>query len=278
MVVSPDGFGELLWGVAPRTAVADRAGTDTAVILYTSGTTGRPKGAELTHANLDSNAQVSLELFSMTSDDIILGALPLLHAFGQTCTLNTAVASGATLVPVPRFDAEKVLATIERDRVTVFAGVPTMFAALLHHPAHAQFDTSSLRLCISGGAAMPVEILRGFEATFGSVILEGYGLSETSPVASFSHPDRERKVGSIGTPVQGVEMKVVDGSRSEAPRGESGEIAIRGNNVMKGYWRRPEATAEGQPRRSTTTAGSTAVTSNASTKMDTSSSSIARRS
>jgi long-chain acyl-CoA synthetase len=244
MVISPDGFGELLWGVTPRTEVVDRAGTDTAVILYTSGTTGKPKGAELTHANLDSNAQVSLELFLMTAGDIILGALPLFHAFGQTCTLNTAVASGATLVPVPRFDAEKVLATIERDRVTVFAGVPTVFAALLHHPAREQFDTSSLRLCISGGAAMPVEILRGFEEAIGSIILEGYGLSETSPVASFSHPDRERKVGSIGTPVEGVEMKVVDESRNEVPQGESGEIAIRGNNVMKGYWRRPEATAE----------------------------------
>jgi long-chain acyl-CoA synthetase len=114
MVISPDGFGELLWGVTPRTEVVDRAGTDTAVILYTSGTTGKPKGAELTHANLDSNAQVSLELFLMTAGDIILGALPLFHAFGQTCTLNTAVASGATLVPVPRFDAEKVLAAIER--------------------------------------------------------------------------------------------------------------------------------------------------------------------
>jgi long-chain acyl-CoA synthetase len=244
MVVSSEGFGELLWGVAPRPEVANRAGHDTAVLLYTSGTTGKPKGAELTHANLGSNAQVSLELFGMTSDDIILGALPLFHAFGQTCTLNTAVASGATLVPVPRFDAEKVLATIERDHITVFAGVPTMFAALLHHPAREQFDTSSLRLCISGGAAMPVEILRGFEAAFGSIILEGYGLSETSPVASFSHPDRERKVGSIGTPVDGVEMKVVDSSRAEVPQGESGEIAIRGNNVMKGYWRRPEATAE----------------------------------
>jgi long-chain acyl-CoA synthetase len=244
MVISPDGFGELLWGVAPRTAVAERAGSDTAVILYTSGTTGKPKGAELTHANLDSNAQVSLELFGLTADDIILGALPLFHAFGQTCTLNTAIASGATLVPVPRFNADKVLETIERDRVTVFAGVPTMFAALLHHPDREQFDTSSLRVCISGGAAMPVEILRGFEAAFGSIILEGYGLSETSPVASFSHLDRERKVGSIGTPVDGVEMRVVDSSRNEVAKGETGEIAIRGNNVMKGYWRRPEATAE----------------------------------
>jgi long-chain acyl-CoA synthetase len=244
MVTSPDGFGELLEAVPASPGTVDRDGSDTAVILYTSGTTGKPKGAELTHANLDSNAQVSLELFGITSEDIILGALPLFHAFGQTCTLNTAVASGATLVPVPRFDPERVLATIERDRVTVFAGVPTMFAALLHHPAREQFDTSSLRLCISGGAAMPVEILRGFEATFGSIILEGYGLSETSPLASFSHSDRERKVGSIGTPVEGVEMKVVDGSHNEVPQGESGEIAIRGNNVMKGYWQRPEATAE----------------------------------
>ena len=243
-VVSPDGFAQLIASAELLSEPADRDGSDTAVILYTSGTTGTPKGAQLTHANLASNVDAALQLFSLTPDDVMLGALPLFHAFGQTCTLNTAIASASTFVPVPRFDAERVLYTIERDHITVFAGVPTMFAAMLHDPHRDQFDVSTLRLCISGGAAMPGEILRGFEEAFGCVILEGYGLSETSPVASFSRPDRERKVGSIGLPIEGVEMRVVDDSRREVAQGEVGEIAIRGHNVMSGYWRRPEATAE----------------------------------
>ena len=243
-VVSPPGFAELLASAELRAQPADRDGSDTAVILYTSGTTGKPKGAQLTHANLASNVEAVLQLFSLVPEDLILGALPLFHAFGQTCTLNTAIASASTFVPVPRFNPERVLYTIERDRITVFAGVPTMFAAMLHDPHRGQFDVSTLRLCISGGAAMPGEILRGFEEAFGCIILEGYGLSETSPVASFSRPDRERKVGSIGLPIEGVDMRVVDDSRQEVPQGEVGEIAIRGHNVMSGYWRRAEATAE----------------------------------
>ena len=145
---------------------------------------------------------------------------------------------------VSRFDAGRVLETIEREGVTVFEAVPTMYVALLHHPGRERFDVSMLRLCVSGGAALPVEVLRGFEAAFGCAVLEGYGLSETSPVASFSQADRERKPGSIGTPVEGVEMKVVGDDRNEVARGEVGEIAIRGPNVMKGYWNRPDATAE----------------------------------
>jgi long-chain acyl-CoA synthetase len=143
---------------------------------------------------------------------------------------------------IPRFDPIAVLETIERHRVTVFEGVPTMFAAML--AAGRKPDTSSLTLCVSGGAAMPVEVMRAFEESFGCKILEGYGLSETSPVASFNHPDRERKPGSIGTPVAGVEMRVVDADGAELSRGEVGEIVIRGHNVMKGYWNRPEATAD----------------------------------
>jgi long-chain acyl-CoA synthetase len=123
-------------------------------------------------------------------------------------------------------------------------GVPTMYVALLQHPDRTSYDTSALRLCVSGGAALPVEVLRGFEAAFGCVILEGYGLSETSPVASFNHPDRERKAGSIGTPIEGVEFRLVDDQWNDVGEGEVGEIAIRGHNVMKGYWQRPEATQE----------------------------------
>jgi long-chain acyl-CoA synthetase len=244
IVVTPGAFERLLASVDSSEAVADAADEDTAVILYTSGTTGKPKGAELTHGNLRRNVEVAIDLFSLDSDSVVLGALPLFHAFGQTCALNAAVAVGATLSLIPRFSPSKALEIIERDRVTVFEGVPTMFAALLHAPEREQYDTSSLQTCVSGGAAMPVEVMRAFEEQFGCVVLEGYGLSETSPIASFNHPDRERKPGSIGTPVQGVEMTVLDDEGNQIARGDAGEIVIRGHNVMKGYWKRPEATAE----------------------------------
>jgi long-chain acyl-CoA synthetase len=244
IVVEPGKFEALLGQAEPESELAERGDDDTAVILYTSGTTGTPKGAELTHANLVRNAEAASALFEISAADVVLGALPLFHSFGQTCGLNCAVRAGACLTLIPRFDAGKALGIVERDRVTVFEGVPTMYAAMLAHPERERFDVSSLRLCASGGAAMPLEVMRGFEAAFGCIVLEGYGLSETSPVASFNHPDRERKPGSIGTPIDGVEMRVVDEKRNEVPRGEVGEIAIRGHNVMKAYWHRPDATAE----------------------------------
>jgi long-chain acyl-CoA synthetase len=238
VIVEPEAFANLLAETAPSPEVAERAGDDTAVILYTSGTTGSPKGAELTHANLTRNVDVISEMFSLTPDDVVLGALPLFHSFGQTCGLNAAVKAGACLTLVARFDPGVVLETLERDRVTIFEGVPTMYSALLNDRDGRRFDVSALRICVSGGAALPVEVLRGFEVAFGCIVLEGYGLSETSPVASFNHPQRARKPGSIGTPVDGVEMKLLDVTDGV------GEIAIRGHNVMKGYWQRPEATAE----------------------------------
>ena len=244
VVVEPEAFARLLASANPVANVAERTAEDTAVILYTSGTTGKPKGAELTHSNLAINADVMKQVFSIGPDDVILGALPLFHAFGQTCALNTAVSAGAELVMLARFDAGRALEAIERYGVTVFEGVPTMYSALLHHPERERFDVSALRLCVSGGAALPVEVLRAFEDAFGCLILEGYGLSETSPVASFNHPGRDRKPGSIGTPIEGVQMKLVDLHRRDSVPGEPGEIAIRGHNVMKGYWNRPEATAE----------------------------------
>ncbi len=214
------------------------------MILYTSGTTGTPKGAELTHANLTRNAQSSRDMFGFGSEAVTLGALPLFHSFGQTCSMNATLGGGGTLTLIPRFDPGKALEIIQRDRVNIFQGVPTMYGAMLHHPGHESFDTSSLQLCASGGSAMPVELMRGFEDAFGCIILEGYGLSESSPVASFNQPDRERKPGSIGTPIAGVEMKVVDEDDNEVAQGEVGEIVIKGHNVMKGYWKRDEATAE----------------------------------
>jgi long-chain acyl-CoA synthetase len=245
IIVKPGEFEGLLAEAEPVHEVADRADDDTAVILYTSGTTGTPKGAELTHASLFANADVTARtLAKITEDDVVLGALPLFHAFGQTCGLNTSIKGGACLDLIPRFEPGKALEMIDRNGVTIFEGVPTMYHAILNHPERDRYDTSRLRLCISGGAALPVEVLRGFEEAFGCKILEGYGLSETSPVASFNHPDKERKPGSIGTPIEGIEMKVVDEDGNEVGEGEVGEIAIRGHNLMKGYWNRDDATKE----------------------------------
>ncbi|WP_055530317.1 long-chain-fatty-acid--CoA ligase [Streptomyces graminilatus] len=242
--VEPDAFGALLAGHRPHSEVAAVAEDDVAVLLYTSGTTGRPKGAALTHAGLRHNTGTTVvHVEQLTPDDVIVGCLPLFHIFGQTCAMNAAVHGGATLVLVPRFDPQTVLDTIARDRATVFEGVPTMYAALLGHPGADRADTSSLRMCVSGGAALPVEILHSFEHTFGCVILEGYGLSETSPVVSFNHPDRPRKAGSIGTPVRDVEVRLLGESGKEVAPGEVGEIVVRGPILMKGYWNRPEDTA-----------------------------------
>jgi long-chain acyl-CoA synthetase len=245
IVVGADELAGLLDAAEPAREVARREAGDTAVILYTSGTTGKPKGAELTHGNLCRNVEISaIGLTKLTEEDILLGALPLFHSFGQTCSMNSAVRTGACLDLLPRFDATRALELIDRDGITVFQGVPTMYYALLNHPERGRYDTSTLRLCVSGGAALPVEVLHGCEKAFGATILEGYGLSETSPVASFNQLGQERKAGSIGTPIEGVEMKVVDDDDNELAPGEVGELVIRGHNIMKGYWNRPDATAE----------------------------------
>jgi long-chain acyl-CoA synthetase len=247
LVVVDDGFAALLGAHEPRSGVVACADDDLAVLLYTSGTTGQPKGAELTHANLRHNATVTATtLLELTPDDVVMGCLPFFHAFGQSCGLNAALCSGACVTVIPRFAPAAALDVIARDRVTVFEGVPTMFSALLGHPDRSA-DTSSLRIGVSGGAALPVEVLRGFEAAFATPILEGYGLSETSPVAVFNHPHQPRKPGSIGTPVDGVQIRLLDDSGTDVEPGEIGEIAIRGHNVMRGYRNRPEATREAIP-------------------------------
>ncbi len=245
IAVAPGEFERLLANHEPLHRVADVADHDTAVVLYTSGTTGTPKGAELTHSNLYIQAAIVAEdLFHMTSDDVVLGALPLFHAFGQSDAMNAPLYAGATVTMMPRFDPVEALATMQRDKATIFMGVPTMYTAMLHAPERGRYDLSSLRVCCSGGASLPVEVLRGFEREFGCVILEGYGLSETSPTVSFNHMERERKPGSIGTPIKGVEMKLANPDGTPPGPGEVGEIWIRGHNVMKGYWRRQDATAE----------------------------------
>ncbi|MBN8866412.1 MAG: long-chain fatty acid--CoA ligase [Solirubrobacterales bacterium] len=242
VTINPTNVGELIQGIEPYEGVAEVAEDDTAVILYTSGTTGQPKGAELTHANIRSNIEGIKRLFDPNETDVFFGGLPLFHVFGQTVAMNGAFSAGAELTLLPRFDPAKALEIIQRDKVTIFMGVPTMYAAMLQVPDRERYDISSLRLCVSGGAALPVEIIRAFESEFDTPILEGYGLSETSPVASFGRVDMERKPGTIGTPIDGVEMRIVDEEGKVLGVGDVGELQIKGPNVMKGYWQMPEAT------------------------------------
>jgi long-chain acyl-CoA synthetase len=244
VAIDAESLVSLISGFTPQPRPVPRSGDDTAVILHTSGTTGVPKGAELTHDNLVRNQSATARsLLNLGPDDVVMGCLPLFHAFGMTCGLVSAISTGATLALLPRFDPAQTLGLIATERVTVFEGVPTMYAAMLGAADIYDVDVSSLRVCISGGAAMPVEVLRRFEERFDCIILEGYGLSETSPAACFNHPNAVRKVGSIGTPITGVEMRVVDETGYPVPAETSGEVQIRGHNIMKGYWQLPEATA-----------------------------------
>ncbi len=239
-------FSSLMAAASPSFEMVQTMPDDTAVILYTSGTTGKPKGAELSHFNLFYNARCSAyELgLNWTNEDVLLVALPLFHAFGQSAVMNVGLTVGATLTLMARFDPIKAFEVFQRDHVTGFSGVPTMFFYLLNHPDRKKYDLSSLRFCTSGGAAIPVETLTAWERETGVKILEGYGLSETSPVASFNVMWKPTKPGSIGLPIWGVDMRVVDDDDREVPMGERGELLIRGHNIMKGYLKRPEATAE----------------------------------
>ncbi|RMG19852.1 MAG: long-chain fatty acid--CoA ligase [Bacteroidetes bacterium] len=220
---------------------------DTAVIIYTSGTTGRPKGAELTHSNLMLNAVVSADLVRFSKEDRYLIVLPLFHIFAMTVLMNAGIYRGASAVLLPRFDAEAVQQLLLKHKITVFAGVPTMYWGLLNHPSRQEElnqISEHLRICVSGGASLPVKVLHDFEAKYQVPILEGYGMSEGSPVVTFNQLDQERKPGSIGTPVWGVEVKIVDENDEEVPVGEKGELLYRGHNVMRGYYKRPKANAK----------------------------------
>nr|WP_246070018.1 long-chain fatty acid--CoA ligase [Mangrovivirga cuniculi] len=217
---------------------------DTAVIIYTSGTTGKPKGAELTHSNLLINAIISTEIVEADSEDKSLIVLPLFHIFAMTVLMNAGLYKGITSVLLPRFDAETVLGLMEKHKITIFAGVPTMYWGLLHYE-NTKFDlkaiAANLKSCVSGGAALPVKVLESFAEKFGVEILEGYGMSEGSPVVTFNQEQFGKKPGSVGTPVWGVEVKIVDKNDNEVPVGEKGELVYRGHNVMKGYFNKPEA-------------------------------------
>jgi long-chain acyl-CoA synthetase len=246
-------LGQLMHGQSPNFATERRHADDTAVVLYTSGTTGQSKGAELTHLNMVTNAVASRDMFVPASrggleQDVALVTLPLFHSTAQTCLQNAGLLGGFRLVLLPRFEPAVVLETMAREEVNIWIGVPTMYWTLLQHMAAEQKDPEPvarhLRLCVSGGAPMPVEIMRRFEATFGVRILEGYGLSETSPVACFNQMHRPSKPGTVGQPIFGVEIRCVDDHDRPVAVGERGEVVIRGPNVTKGYWRRPEATAE----------------------------------
>lgn len=243
-------LGQALQGQSPAFDTVVTAETETAVILYTSGTTGQPKGAELSHSNLVMNALTCNRLFGTDPNvhERHLLTLPLFHSFGSTVQMNGGFSVGATLVLLPRFDAGQAVALLEKEEITFFAGVPTMWWGLLGALTD-QVDVKkiagNLRTAVSGGASLPVEIIKQVQERFGVQILEGYGLSETSPVATFSDPERDPRPGSIGIPIWGVEVKLIDGDwKTVEGTDEVGEIAIRGHNIMKGYYDRPDATAE----------------------------------
>ena len=239
-------FERLLDGAASAKEMATRQPTDTAVIVYTSGTTGQPKGAELTHIQLYMNADIPGRLFNVQPDDIVITVLPLFHVFGLSSILDVCVRFGCTMSLIPRFTPAAVLAAIQRDRATIFEGVPTMFADLLSFPDLDGYDLSSLRVAISGGASIPAPVLDAFEERLGLVILEGYGMTETASTTTFNPSEAERRAYSVGKPIWGTQTQVWDDEGHPLPPGPEhvGEVVTRGMHVMKGYLNRPEATAE----------------------------------
>jgi long-chain acyl-CoA synthetase len=242
-------MGSALATQAPVFESVLRSETDPAVILYTSGTTGQAKGAELSHSNLVLNALTCNRLFqSRPATDTHLLVLPLFHSFGSTVNMNAGFASAATLVLLPRFEAAAAVKLLESESVTFFAGVPTMYWGLLNalsDGVDVERIAATMRVVVSGGSSLPVEIINQVKERFGLTILEGYGLSETSPVATFSDPDSDPRPGSIGIPIWGVEVKLIDAEWNTIEGADQiGEVAIRGHNIMRGYYNRPEATAE----------------------------------
>ncbi|CCU78055.1 Long-chain-fatty-acid--CoA ligase [Halanaerobium saccharolyticum subsp. saccharolyticum DSM 6643] len=214
----------------------------TAACLYTSGTTGQPKGAMLTHHNLIFDTQKSIEHLKVDDRDRYICVLPMFHAFAETVCMLMPLFLGAEIVIIDKFLPETVLKTIQEKNITFFAGVPTMYSALLNVKNKDGYDLSHLNLCISGGAAMPQQTMEDFEKTFNVKILEGNGPTETSPVAYVNPVDGERKSGSVGLPIPETEVKIVDENDNEMPIGEIGEITVKGDHVMKGYYKMPDAT------------------------------------
>jgi len=259
-LLGPSPFGEhktlteLTFDMAETFDIVATSPDDTCAILYTSGTTGQPKGAELTHANLYSNVVTTFLIhlpvldFTDGGQKTCLITLPLFHTTGQTVQMNTNIYAGNRNVLLPRFDAKGTLDAMVAERVNFWVGVPTMYWALLRFVQETGYDISRIRetmkVCTSGGAPMPVEVMREFIEVFGVRVLEGYGLSETSPLATFNHFERPSKPGTVGQPIMGVEVRCFDDDDNEVPAGVRGEVVIRGPNVMKGYYKRSDATAE----------------------------------
>ena len=247
VLVGGDAGGALTWDEL-MTAETDgfetveRAPGDLAVILYTAGTTGQPKGVALSHANLVSNARSAASLYELDRTQWSLAVLPLSHSYGLTL-MNAGHLLGTRAVLLRWFNPELVLETIQRHRVQQMAGVPTMFVYLLNYPGAEDFDTSSMKAWGSGAAPLPVEIVEPFEKKFGGRLLEGYGLTEASPVVSAHRYSGERRLGSVGQPIPGVEVAILDDDDRPRPAGEVGEVCVRGPNVMLGYYRMPEETA-----------------------------------
>jgi long-chain acyl-CoA synthetase len=232
----------------PLRTYAVREAEDPAVIFYTSGTTGRPKGAVLTHVNLVLNATANaFDANPFLREDVVMGCLPLFHTFGQSVSMNSTFRVGATLLLQPRFDASAAIELMHREKATLFFGVPTMYVQLLE-AAPAAAELPRLRDCISGGASLPVAVLEQFEKAFDTTVFEGYGLSETSPTATVNQPWFGTRAGTVGHPIWGVEVEIADETVDDRvdllPAGELGEIVIRGHNVFAGYLDNPEATAE----------------------------------
>jgi long-chain acyl-CoA synthetase len=221
---------------------------DIAVLQYTGGTTGVPKGAMLTHANLIANVTQSRMVFpgAEVGHERMLGVLPFFHVFAMTAVMNFAILLGGRIIMLPRFDLGQVVKTIDKKRPTLFPAVPTIYTAINHYKSLGDYDLHSIKYCISGGAPLPVEVKRDFERLTGCVVVEGYGLSETSPVTHCNPVEGENKTGSIGLPVPGTYVEIVslEDHTTTLPQGERGEVCIRGPQVMKGYWRQPEETAE----------------------------------
>ena len=237
----------LMHNQSPQFDTLATSSEDTAIIVYTSGTTGQPKGAELTHSNMVMNAMVNQEFIHIQPSDTQLIVLPLFHIFAMTVQMNLGIYKGCHSILLPRFDANDAYKLMVQHKVTVFAGVPTMYWGMING-MDASNDvskiTDNLRLAVSGGAALPMAVLNDFKEKFKVNILEGYGMSEGSPVVTFNQPDVGQKPGSIGTPIWGVQVKLVDAQGNEVATGEKGELWYKGHNVMKGYYNRPEANAE----------------------------------
>ncbi len=242
-----DRLDQLAADAEPIRTYVGREPQDEAVILYTSGTTGAPKGAVLTQLNMTMNAMITAgSILHLTPDDVILGCLPLFHSFGQSCAMNAGFFAGSTLLLLPRFDGAAALDLIAGQGVNVFMGVPTMYIGLLA-AAHSDDRRPVLRIAVSGGASLPVAVIDAFKNVFGADIYEGYGLSETSPVATFNQEVFGRKPGTVGRPIWGTDAEIADPAVEDRivllPQGEVGEVVLRGHNIFAGYLNNPQASA-----------------------------------